>query len=374
MKAKASKILIVDDQEANREILEELVSVLGHESLFAENGLSALAQIEKNVPDLILLDIMMPVMDGHEVLEQLQADNVLRHIPVIVISALDEMDSVVRCIANGAEDYLVKPFKQEILKARISRSLENKRLRNQEEIFRKQLQEYNLGLEDRVREQVWQITRGHLGTIFAMSKLAESRDPETGEHLERMREYCKILACQLGTISMYASDLDESYIENIYWASPLHDIGKVGIPDHILLKPGKLTDDEFDVIKTHSTIGAETLQAVFKQCPDNDFIRMGIEIAESHHEKWDGSGYPHNLSGRDIPLAGRIVALGDVYDALTSKRCYKDAFSHEKSQEIVLKGRGTHFDPDIVEAFLSSEKKFVSVRERIVDSSRGSSN
>lgn len=374
MKAKVSKILIVDDQEVNREILEEHVRVLGHESLFAENGLSALAQIEKNVPDLILLDIMMPVMDGHQVLEQLQADNVFRHIPVIVVSALDEMDSVVRCIANGAEDYLVKPFNQEILKARISKSLENKALRDQEKNFRKKLQEYNLHLESRVQEQVRQITRGHLSTIFAMSKLTESRDPETGEHLERMREYCKILASQLSTMSMYASDLDKSYIDNIYWASPLHDIGKVGIPDHILLKPGKLTGDEFEVVKTHSTIGAETLKAVSEQCPDNDFIRMGIEIAESHHEKWDGSGYPHNLSGRDIPLAGRIVALGDSYDALTSKRCYKDAFTHEKSRELVLEGCGIHFDPDIVEAFLASERKFVSVRERIVDSNKGSSN
>lgn len=368
MEPRTATILIVDDEEANRELLEDRVEVLGHKSLFAENGLSALAQAEKHNPDLILLDLMMPEMDGHQVLERLKSDSQLRHIPVIVISALDDMNSVVLSIQRGADDYLVKPFKSEILKARVTSSLEKKWLRDEEERLRGQLQDYNLRLEDRVQEQVKQITRGHLNTIFAMSKLAESRDPETGEHLDRMREYCRILAKQLATLPKYSEVIDRTYVDNIFAASPLHDIGKVGIPDRILLKPGKLTDEEFDIMKTHSLIGADALRAISHECPDNEFVAIGIEIAESHHEKWDGSGYPHGLSGEDIPLAGRILALGDVYDALTSKRCYKEAFTHEKSRSIVLEGRGKHFNPDVVDAFVATEEEFISVRERIADS------
>ena len=367
MEPKTATILIVDDDEPNREILEDQIALLGHKTLMAENGLSALAKIEKHNPDLILLDLMMPEMDGHQVLERIKSDSKTQDIPIIVISALDDMNSVIPCIQRGADDYLVKPFKSEILKARVTSSLEKKWLRDEEEALRAQLQDYNLRLEDRVQEQVKQIAIGHLGTIFAMSKLAESRDPETGEHLDRMREYCRILAKQLATLPKYSEVIDRTYVDNIFSASPLHDIGKVGIPDRILLKPGKLTDEEFDIMKTHSLIGADALQAISHECPDNKFVAIGIEIAESHHEKWDGSGYPNGLSGEDIPLAGRILALGDVYDALTSKRCYKEAFSHERSRAIILEGRGKHFDPDMVDAFKASEGDFVAVRERIID-------
>ena len=200
-----------------------------------------------------------------------------------------------------------------------------------------------------------------------MAKLAESRDPETGEHLERMAEYNKLLCKNLRMLPKYESIIDDKYIENIHAASPLHDIGKVGIPDNILTKPGKLSEREFDIMKTHSAIGADTLRIVDEKHPGNDLVRMGIEIAESHHEKWDGAGYPNGVSGENIPLAGRILALGDVYDALTSKRVYKEAFSHEKSREIILEGRGTHFDPDVVGAFISIENEFLTVKERFAD-------
>jgi len=370
MGPKTATILIVDDEEPNREIIEDQIRLLGHRTLVAENGLSALAQVEKHSPDLVLLDIMMPEMDGHQVLERMKSDSKTHDIPVIVISALDDMNSVIPCIRRGADDYLVKPFKSEILKARVASSLEKKWLRDQKGAMRAQLQEYNLRLEDRVHEQVKQIALGHLGTIFAMSKLAESRDPETGEHLDRMREYCRILTKQLTTLPRYGDTIDKAYVDNIFAASPLHDIGKVGIPDRILLKPGKLTNEEFDITKTHAAIGADALRAISHECPDNEFVGIGIEIAESHHEKWDGSGYPHGLSGEDIPLAGRILALGDVYDALTSKRCYKDAFTHEKSKDIILEGRGGHFDPDVVDAFVATENEFLAVRERIADSDK----
>lgn len=369
MRDKAT-ILIVDDQEANREVLMDQVHLLGHDSILAENGLSALAQVDHHAPDLILLDIMMPEMSGDKVLERLKEDSVLRDIPVIVVSAVDDIDSVARCISMGAEDYLIKPFKNEILKARIGNCLEKKRLHDQEISLRNQVQDYNLRLEERVSEQVEQISKAHLAMIFSMSKLAESRDPETGEHLERMREYCRIIADELKEHTQYAAVIDEKYIENMYLASPLHDIGKVGVPDRVLLKPGKLTAEEFEEIKKHPTLGADTLRAVSQECPDNDFVKIGIEIAETHHEKWDGSGYPKGLAGKDIPLAGRILALGDVYDALTSKRVYKDAFSHEKSREIIVEGRGKHFDPDVVDAFLRREEEFVEVRKNFVDSEK----
>ena len=225
-------------------------------------------------------------------------------------------------------------------------------------------------LEAQVQAQVAQVTASQLATIFALSKLAESRDPETGEHLERMREYCRILAMALADHDRYGRQIDAVFIDNVFAASPLHDIGKVGIPDRILQKPGRLTPEEFTVMKLHAQIGAETLQAVDRQHPGNAFIQMGLQIAWGHHEKWDGSGYPQGLMGEWIPLAARIVAIGDVYDALTSKRCYKEAFSHERSRDIIVAESGAHFDPEIVSAFLAREAQFLDVRRRFEDSEK----
>lgn len=362
-----ANILIVDDNERNLNVLNKMMQALGHTPILAENGVTALAHVKKQHPDIVLLDILMPKMDGYEVLNRIKENSSLRHIPVIMISAIDEMESVVRCIEKGADDYLVKPFNPTLLKARIGACLEKKQLRDQEEKYRQQIEDYNLNLEKRVLEQVQEITSAQLGMIFSMAKLAESRDPETGEHLLRMAEYCKILCNKLRLLPKYSSLIDSNLIHNIYGASPLHDIGKVGIPDRILQKPGKLTKDEFGIMKTHTTIGAETLREVSEKHPGNSFLRIGIEIAESHHEKWDGTGYPHGLSGEKIPIAGRILALGDVFDALTSRRCYKEPFSHDKSRDIVIAGSGKHFDPDVVNAFLSTEDQFTAIRERYID-------
>jgi putative two-component system response regulator len=255
-----------------------------------------------------------------------------------------------------------------VLTARVCACLERKRLHDHETHYRHQIEQYNNQLEERVRQQVQVITEAQLGAIFAMSKLAESRDPETGEHLERMREYCKVLSEHLGRLPKYKAVIDEEFIANIYAASPLHDIGKVGIDDAVLLKPGSLTEQEWAIMKTHPIIGAETLRQVDKQHPGNALIRMGVQIAESHHEKWDGSGYPYGLKQTEIPLVARILALGDVYDALTSKRCYKEAFSHEKSRAIVEEGHGKHFDPDVGDAFLVMENEFKRIREFYQDS------
>jgi len=367
LSAQAS-VLVVDDSEMNREVLLRRLDKMGLKITEASNGEEALTEMEKKSFDLVLLDIMMPVMDGYETLERMQKKANLKRIPVIMITALDDVDSAVRCIDMGAVDYITKPFNPTLLQSRVSASLERKRLSDIEEVRRQQIELNNEYLSEKVREKVEEISRSQLAAIFAMSKLAESRDPETGEHLERMREYCKVLAEQLARTSKYGSIITNEFVESVYAASPLHDIGKVGVDDSVLLKPGKLTEEEWVQMKLHPIIGAETLREVDRQHPGNIFIRTGIEIAESHHEKWDGSGYPHKLAGEVIPLSARILALGDVYDALTSKRCYKDAFSHEKSLSIILEGNGSHFDPDVVDAFKETEAEFMRIRKEFVDS------
>lgn len=362
-------LLVVDDNQMNRDMLSRRLERQGYQVDCAENGREAIAKVAGNPFDLILLDIMMPEMNGYEALETLKQTQSSRHIPVIMISALDDLDSVVRCIELGAEDYISKPFNPTLLKARVSACLDKKRMHDQEEDYRRRIEDQNHLLEDRVQRQVQQITSAQLGAIFAMSKLAESRDPETGEHLERMREYCKILSQQLAKLPKYANIIDHKFVEIIYAASPLHDIGKVGIPDSILLKNGKLDSEEWVVMRGHTLIGARTLLEVDQEHPGNDLIRTGIAIAGGHHEKWDGSGYPHGVAGEDIPLVARILALGDVYDALTSKRCYKDAFSHAKSQEIILADSGKHFDPEVVWAFQETDAEFQRIREYFQDES-----
>lgn len=356
------RLLIVDDNEMNRDLLLRRLGSSGYQLAAAENGKEALEIMQQQSFDLVLLDIMMPVMDGYETLEVMQKDEVLQRIPVIMITALDDVDCAVRCIEMGAVDYVTKPFNPVLLKARVGASLERKRLSDQEQRHREEIEHNNKDLSDEVRAKIREISESQLAAIFAMSKLAESRDPETGEHLERMREYCRLLSEQLSRMPRYRSIIDREFVDNIYAASPLHDIGKVGIEDRVLLKPGSLTDDEWVLMKQHPIIGAETLREVDRQHPGNAFIHTGIDIAEGHHEKWNGTGYPYGRSGEDIPLVARILALGDVYDALTSKRCYKDAFSHEKSRSIIQEGSGSHFDPDVVLAFFETEDEFMRVK------------
>ena len=361
-------VLVVDDSEMNRDLLSRRLSKMNLELFEAANGEEALQAMKKHSFDLVLLDIMMPVMDGYETLERMQNDQDTQRIPVIMITALDDVDSAVRCIDMGAVDYLTKPFNPTLLKSRVTACLERKRISDQEENRLLQTELSNEYLSEQVREKVREISKSQLAAIFAMSKLAESRDPETGEHLERMREYCKVLSEQLSRMPKYRPVIDREFVDNIYAASPLHDIGKVGVDDRVLLKPGKLNAEEWVQMKLHPVIGAETLREVDRQHPGNTFIKTGIAIAEGHHEKWDGSGYPYGVAGEKIPLVARVLALGDVYDALTSKRCYKEAFSHEKSVSIILEGDGNHFDPDIVLAFRETETEFKEIRNNFEDS------
>lgn len=370
MKNENYTLLVVDDNEINRDILLRRLTHYGYTTKIADCGQSAINIMGEETFDMVLLDLMMPDLNGYQVLEYMKSQEDLNQIPVVMVSAIDEADTMVKCIELGAEDYLTKPVNTVLLEAKVAACLEKRRMRKKEAALRKQIEGYNNQLQEKVSAQVKEISSIQLAAIFAMSKLAESRDPETGEHLERVREYCKLISAQLSILPKYTAMIDQTFIDNIYAASPLHDIGKVGVPDKILLKEGKLTGNEWNSIKMHPVIGAETLRAVDKQYPGNSFIQTGIDIAEFHHEKWNGNGYPHGLSKDQIPLVARIMALGDVYDALTSKRCYKEAFSHEKSVKIITKDSGEHFDPEVIDAFLNVEKEFMAIRDIHQDSDK----
>lgn len=359
-----ARVLVVDDSATNRQLLRLLLGELGLEVAEAPDGLSALAQMAAAPPDLVLLDLLMPGMDGRQVLAALKADPATQRLPVVVISSLDDLQAITACIQLGADDYFTRPFDRTLLRARLRVLLERKQLQDAELALQARLQDHAQQLESQVAAQVRIISAGHESTIFAMSKLAESRDPETGLHLERMREFCRILALGLREQPEYSAYISERYVHALYAASPLHDIGKVGIPDHILLKPGRHTPEEKLIMEQHTLIGAETLRAVHREHPHNDLVELGIQIAASHHERWDGKGYPAGRAGEDIPLSARILALADVYDALRAQRIYKPAFSHAEARVFILNGEGTHFDPAVVTAFRRSEEQFAAVRER----------
>ncbi|OGR28161.1 MAG: two-component system response regulator [Desulfobacterales bacterium RIFOXYA12_FULL_46_15] len=355
-----STIMVVDDTPANLKILQDMLQDSGYRVLAFPSGRMALAAAVKNPPDLILLDIIMPEMNGFEVCETLKADSILKEIPILFISALTEAADKVRAFSSGGVDYVTKPFHFEEVRARVKTHLKLRRLQIE-------LEKHNLHLERLVEEKIREISDSQMATILAVSKLAESRDDDTGHHIERTRIFCKTLTEKLRLNPRYADSINDAYVENIYHAAPLHDIGKVGIFDNILLKPGKLIPEEFEIIKTHTLIGARALQTAHSKYPKNAFLNMGIAIAHAHHEKWDGSGYPDGLAGEDIPLSSRIMAVADVYDALRSKRPYKDAFSHEKSCGIILEGAEKHFDPAVINAFKDAAPEFAEIRRRMDD-------
>ncbi|MBC8061274.1 MAG: response regulator [Clostridiaceae bacterium] len=353
-------VLVVDDTPANLKVLSAILKEQGCIARTVPTGKLALKSICNNAPDLILLDINMPDMNGYQVCEALKEDETLKNIPVIFISALNETMDKVKAFSVGGVDYITKPFQFEEVQARVETHLKLS-------FAQKEIEQYNRNLEELVKEKVKELSNSQMSTIFAMAKLAQSRDDDTGKHLERVQNFCKLIAEGLSKRSKYKIIIDDKYIDNIFNASTLHDIGKVGISDNILLKPGRLTTDEFEIMKTHVIIGASTLEEVRKLYRKNSFINMGIAITNSHHEKWDGSGYPSNLSGVAIPLSARIMAIADVYDAIKSKRCYKTAFTHEESCKIIYEGSGKHFDPDIVEVFREINEDVLRTWERFQD-------
>jgi putative two-component system response regulator len=352
-------IMIVDDTEMNIVILVEALQD-DYELIVAINGLDAIELLEDQKPDLILLDIMMPEMDGYEVLSKLKKNPDLEHIPVILLSAITDSDSKNKGFSLGAVDYVTKPFEIIEVKARVKTQI---RL----EEARLVLENQNIILEEKVKERTRLIERTNFATIYCLAALAETRDPETGEHIKRTQKYIKELALELSSNEEYKDVLTNEYIELLYKSAPLHDIGKVGIKDSILLKPGKLTEEEFEEMKNHTTYGGESLMVGIKELGEESFLTLAKEIALTHHEKWDGCGYPRGLSKQEIPISGRLMALSDVYDALISKRVYKEAFTHEEAKNIILEGKGTHFDPDIVDAFIKRESKFIEIMKEFRD-------
>lgn len=362
-----ANILVVDDTLENLQILDRMLRMKGYEVRPCLTGKEALKTAQHLPPDLILLDVNMPGMNGYEVCGHLKADERLADIPVIFISALSDTSDKVKAFRWGAVDYITKPFHFEEVHARVETHLQMLR-------FRLALADHNTRLKEMVDEKIGELLRAkeeksdaQIAIIHALSKVSEARDNDTGKHIERVQSYCELLSRQLLERSMHADTIDAEYVDTLSAASPLHDIGKVAIPDAILFKPGSLTEDEFAIMKTHSIVGAENLEHVQRRHPNNQLIVMGIEIARSHHEKWNGKGYPDGLAGEAIPLSARILAIADVYDALRTKRCYKDAFSHEKSVSIIEQDSGTHFDPELGALFVELEPQFELIHTHLSD-------
>lgn len=340
-------ILVVDDVPENIDVLRGILKEK-YRIIFALDGEKALSIASgNNQPDLILLDIMMPGMDGYEVCRHLKTNPVTRKIPVIFVTARGEVTDESKGFEVGCVDYITKPVSPPLVKARVKTHLA---LYDQNRILEEKVMQRTAQL----REAFSNIKSASLDTIHRLSKAAEYKDEDTGAHILRMSNYAAIVARKMG--------LDKTTVESILYAAPMHDIGKIGTPDRILLKPGKLDADEWEIMKQHAANGASILEGSNK-----GFIKLGEVIALTHHEKWDGSGYPKGLKGKKIPLAGRIVAIGDVFDALTSKRPYKEPFSLEKSYGIIRESRGSHFDPDVADAFFAVENEILSIKEKYKD-------
>jgi putative two-component system response regulator len=344
----AGKILVVDDCPTNVEILMELLRE-EYEVVTAQSGEACLDMVRTESPDLVLLDIMMPGLDGYEICRRIKNSPMGPFTQVILISGRATAHERIGGYRAGADDYVIKPFNHDELLAkvriqfRLRESLMNLWQANA------RIQEFNLSLEHLVQQRMNEILATRDVAIFALAKLAESRDPETGEHINRMRHYSLTLAQQLRRTSPYAERIDEQFPQDLFRSSPLHDIGKVGIPDAILLKPTKLTWEEFEVMKTHTTIGANALREAARHGQCGSFLEMAIDVARHHHERFDGMGYPDGLSEEEIPLCARIVSLADVFDAMTTRRIYKSACDPEVATRIIEESSGTHFDPVIAQ-------------------------
>ena len=353
-------ILIVDDSADNLIILSELLRpqyrVLAANS--GEGGLRVANSSPK--PDLILLDVMMPGMDGYSVLARIKDSPATRDIPVVFLTALADAGDEERGLKLGAADYITKPIMPTVVLARVHTQLEAKMARD--------WKDQNAALEAEVAHRMAENDLTQRVSIRALAHLAETRDPETGNHILRTQGYVQLLANLLHAHPRFAETLSERYIDLLHRSAPLHDIGKVGIPDHILLKPGKLTSDEWTVMKTHAKLGSDAIEQAERDIEmPLAFLALAKEIAHWHHEKWDGSGYPDALAGDAIPVSARLMAIADVFDALICARVYKHAFSYEEARAIIADGRGKHFDPDVVDAFLGGFSAFTAIADRYHD-------
>lgn len=354
-------ILVVDDTPDNLVLMSELLCDT-YRVKVANNGERALKIIQSDTPpDLILLDVMMPGMDGYEVCRRIKQNPATEHIPVIFLTAMAEQADEQIGLELGAADYITKPVNPPIMLARVRNHLALKAAAD----FLRDKSEY---LEGKVAERTREIAAIQDVTILAMASLAETRDSDTGNHIRRTQYYVKALAEHLATHPRFSAFLTHEHIRLLFKSAPLHDIGKVGIPDHILLKNGRFEPHEFEIMKAHPGLGRQAIeQAEEALGVEVGFLRFAKEIAQSHHEKWDGSGYPQGLAGDDIPISARLMALADVYDALISRRVYKLGMPHEKAVEIICNGKGSHFDPDVVDAFLTIQDEFIAISKQYAD-------
>jgi putative two-component system response regulator len=347
-------ILVVDDEPKNIELLEAYLIPQGYEIVKAANGEEALRKLSGNQIDLILLDVLMPGIDGFEVIRRVRQDNTHRLLPIILVTVLRETEDRVKGIEAGCDDFISSPVDKMELLARIRSLLKVKAYNDLVSNYREELKSEVTRRTEELKLALERIKAASLETIYRLSMASEYKDKDTGAHIKRISRYSAAVARRMG--------LDESTNENILYAAPMHDLGKIGIPDRILLKPAKLDPVEWEIMKQHTVIGANILKG-----SDAEFIRLGETIAQSHHEKWDGSGYPNGLKGVEIPIAGRIAAIADVFDALISKRPYKEAFSVEKSLAIIREGRGSHFDPDVVDAFFAIQDEILTIKKQYGD-------
>ncbi|MDB5319795.1 MAG: response regulator receiver protein [Phycisphaerales bacterium] len=332
------KILVVEDDPMSINLLGVTLRSAGHEMVVATNGREAMDILRRTRIRFVISDWEMPELSGPDLCREIRAAAELgRYVYVILLTGRSDRGSTIQGLSAGADDFVQKPFDRDELAVRI-----------------------------RTGERIVSCETRDVA-LFALARLAESRDPETGAHLERVRNYARILAEDLSHLPEFAAIVDAAFIQLVYATSPLHDIGKVAIPDYVLLKPGRLDPEEYDIMMGHAELGARTLATAIEEFPEAGFLHMAHEIALTHHEKWNGSGYPHGLKGDDIPLSGRITALADVYDALTSRRVYKGASEHGVARSIIIQGRASHFDPRLVDAFLRREQEFRAIAARYTD-------
>lgn len=361
-------ILAIDDDKPILELLKELLELNGYTVFVASEGREGLEVFHRVRPDMVISDIRMPHMDGLDVLARVRAID--HTVPVILVTGHGDLEHAVKAVRRGAHDFLLKPMNPEILLATVRRGMEHCRLRRFERDHTRLLEnEVEKRTEDleRANELLYRsyqrIRRIQGAAIFALAKLAESRSGEMGYHLKRIQEYCRVLCERLKQRDKYKDRLTSGFIEDLVQSSVLHDIGKVTIPDSILFNPRKFRVDEFEIMKQHTIRGGKALEEAANETGEDSFLSIGKDVAFYHHERWDGNGYPYSLKEEDIPLAARIVSLADVYDALTTERLYKRAFSHEEAMTMIKEERGRQFDPEVVDAFMDIQDIFSKIRE-----------
>ncbi|MGB6066779.1 MAG: response regulator [Desulfomonilaceae bacterium] len=358
-------VLVIDDDAIVLGTLRDLLAIKGFSVLTAGGGAKAIEIFKDRRPDLVVTDIHMPQINGLEVLATIrQIDGT---VPVVVVTGHGDLENAVLALRRGAHDFLLKPVNTEILLNAVQKGVEHCRLRRFEKDYRYLLEEEVEQRTTELMKSYQRIRRIQGASIFALAKLAESRDGETAFHLLRLQEYCRILCNQAAVRERYQEFMTQEFIDDLVQCSVLHDIGKVGIPDSILFNPKKFGIDEFEIMKRHSVYGGAALEEAAHEAGDKEsYLFLAKDVAYYHHERWDGNGYPFGLKEEAIPLSARIVAIADVYDALTTERRYKRSYSHEEAREIIVREKGKHFDPELVEAFLEAEDKFEATRDRIV--------